>query len=95
MINKPREMFIMEKGSMNLINEFRFFSDNIDALIQKYNNKYVIIKDTEIKGVFDTFDKAYQSGTKRYELGTFLIQQCNEESIKAGHVFHSRVYLKS
>ena len=82
----------MEKGSMDLKNEYKFFNDNIDALIEKYSNKYIIIKDDDIKGDFDSFDRAYEAAIKKYELGSFLIQHCNKDENNSGQVFNSRVF---
>ncbi len=57
--------------------EFQYFLDNQDELVKKYDGKFIVIKDKEVIGAYDTFVDAYfitqERGTK---LGTFLIQQC-------------------
>ncbi len=57
--------------------EFKYFLDNQDELVKKYNGKFIVIRDKEVIGAYDTFVDAYfitqERGTK---LGTFLIQQC-------------------
>ncbi len=37
---------------------------------------FLVIKDENISGVYDDKETAYNDATLRFELGTFLIQQC-------------------
>lgn len=56
--------------------EFQYYLDHQDELVKKYAGKYLIIKDAEVKGVYDSKSDAYFEGQKKYDLGTFLIQFC-------------------
>lgn len=68
---------------------YDFFSSNIDSLCQKYENKYVVIKNQSIIGVYDSFNEAYAETIKKEELGTFLIQLCSKDESKTVNCFYS------
>ena len=74
-----------------LENEFKYYIDNQDTLVEKYNGKYLVIKGEEVIGVYDTDDEAYLETQKEHKLGTFLIQLCTPGEEAYTHVFHSRV----
>ena len=64
---------------------YSYFKKDFKNLYDKYANKFIVIKDQNVIGVFDTFDKAYEETIKTEELGTFLIQLCcndNPELLK-------------
>ena len=45
----------------------------------------------QIVDSYDTFEEAVAESSKKYELGTFIIQKCNEDLNESKQVFHSRV----
>ena len=67
---------------------YEYYSKNQDELNKKYNNKYIIIKDEKIFGVFDSLPDAIQEA-KKLEAGTYIIQQCAKK--KEPQMFHTRV----
>lgn len=71
--------------------EFQFYLANQEELLKKYKGKFIVIKDEQILGVYDSETEAYQKSREVHELGTFLIQLClpGDEGYKK--VFHSRV----
>jgi hypothetical protein len=71
--------------------EFKYYLDHQDELVEKYNGKFVVIKDLKVIGAYDVELDAIRETAKHYELGTFLVQKC--EPGKAGYTqtFHSRV----
>lgn len=71
--------------------ELKYFIDNQVDLYEKYPNKFLVIKDCEIKFSGETFDDALCFGVKNYKLGTFLIQECVAGSGAYTQTFHSRV----
>lgn len=71
--------------------EFKYYQDNQKELVEKYNGKFLVIKDEKIEGVFDSQVEAYTESKKRFEVGTFLIQQCLPGASSYTHSFHSRV----
>ena len=78
-----------------LENEFKYYLDHQVELVQKYNNKFLVIKGEQIQGIFDTKQKAYDDATSNFELGTFLIQQCLEGEQSHTQTFHSQVIFRN
>jgi hypothetical protein len=59
--------------------EFQYYLDNQNELLKKYNNRFIVIVGNEVVGDYDSFEQAlFQTIEKKYELGTFLIQECTE-----------------
>ncbi len=71
--------------------EFKYYLDNQDELVKKYDGKFIVIKSQTVIGAYNTEMDAYNETLKKHKLGTFLIQHCmpGEESHTA--TFHSRV----
>lgn len=77
----------------NLKRELDYFKVNQNELVNKYKNKFLVIKNRKIIGVFDTEIEAYTKTQKQFKLGTFLIQQCLPGEEGYTQTFHSRVAL--
>lgn len=77
----------------HLQKELEYFKSNQDKLVKKYKGKFLIIKDQEVQGVYDTEIEAYTDAKEKFELGTFLIQQCLPGQESYTQTFHSRVAL--
>ena len=71
--------------------EFEYYKKEQKDLVDKYEGKFVVIKDREVKGVYDTEIEAYQESQKQYELGSFLIQKVEEGEGNYSQTFYSRV----
>ena len=71
---------------------YNYYIQNHDIIIEKYLNKFIIIKDEKIIDSYDTFEEAFEESSKKYELGTFIIQKCTENIEEDTRIFHSRVY---
>jgi hypothetical protein len=71
--------------------EFQYYLDHQSELVQKYNGKFLVIKDEEVISVFDTDEEAYFQTTQKFEPGTFLIQYCETGDSSYTQTFHSRV----
>ncbi|OGI90356.1 hypothetical protein A3B01_02285 [Candidatus Nomurabacteria bacterium RIFCSPLOWO2_01_FULL_41_52b] len=78
-------------GNENLQKELEYFKSNQKELVEKYENKFLVIKDQKVVSVFDTEIDAYTEAQKQFELGTFLIQQCLPGKESYTQTFHSRV----
>lgn len=60
--------------------EIEFFEKNRNDLIAKYGiGKFALIKGSELIGVFDTAENAYQEGATRFPGQAFLIQELQQE----------------
>ena len=77
----------------DLKKEFHYFIEYQEELVEKYNGKFLVIKDLEVKNAFDTMEEAYIWGNKEFEPGTFIIQECMSGKEVYSATFHSRVSL--
>ncbi|HYF83471.1 MAG TPA: DUF5678 domain-containing protein [Clostridia bacterium] len=82
----------MENQKLSLEKEFQYYIKNLDELIKKYEDKYIVIKNGQVLNAYETIDDAIIETKKTEELGTFLVQKCqaNEESYTQS--YHSRVH---
>ena len=71
--------------------EFKFYIDNQNELLKKYNGKFIAIVGDKVVGDFDTFEEAVDKTTLHYQPGTFLVQECTEGEDAYTQTFHSRV----
>lgn len=62
--------------SKPLEKEFKYYLDNQDKLVEKYNGKALVIKNQKIIGVYDTEIEAIEKVSQKEELGTFLVHTC-------------------
>jgi len=69
--------------------EFKYYIDNQTDLVEKYNNRFIVIKDESVVGAYDDELTAYLESKKKYPLGTFLIQHCQAGKESYTQVFHS------
>lgn len=56
--------------------ELRFFQDNQDKLVSKYDGKVLVIKGKEVVGAYPTELDAFIEASKKYKAGSFMIQPC-------------------
>lgn len=71
--------------------EFDYYLAHQKELLSKYLNKYLVIKEEGVVDAFDTKEEAYDFATSKFELGTFLIQQCLPGDLGHSQIFHSQV----
>jgi hypothetical protein len=76
---------------MSLQNEFQWYLEHQNELVEKYEGKFIVIKNQQVIGVYDTDEDAYVKSSETNELGTFLIQECLPGEDSYTQVFHSRV----
>jgi len=72
--------------------EFEFFKAHQEELVQKYLDRFLVIKGQTLIGVYDSELEAYTTTKKDHEVGTFLIQQCLPGDEGYTRIFH-RVFL--
>ncbi len=70
-----------------LVTEFKFYRSNYNMLLEKYSNKYIVIKGKKVIGSYDTHTAAFIKTIHTEALGTFLIQFVSE---KAGAKYGKR-----
>ena len=70
---------------------FDYYLENHKDIIEKYLNKFIVIKDEQIVDSYDTFEEAIEKSSRKYELGTFIVQKCTKDINEDTQIFHSRV----
>lgn len=78
-------------GETPLKKEFEFYLENQTELAKKYNGKYIVVKNREVIGVFDSEIEAVEKTSVNHELGTFLVQKCEPGKESYTQTYHSRV----
>ncbi len=73
--------------------EFNYYVEHQDELVKKYNGKFIVIKDCDVIGAFDSELEAIEKTAEQHELGTFLVQKCEPGSESYTQTYHSRVTL--
>jgi len=71
--------------------EFKYFLENQKEFAKTYNGKFIVIKNRKVVGVYDTELEAVETTSKKYELGTFLVQKCESGDASYTQTFNSRV----
>jgi len=74
-----------------LMNEFDYYLEHQQELVQKYNGKIIVIKGQTVIGVFDSELEAVQKISEEHELGTFLVQKCEPGGQSYTQTYHSQV----
>ena len=74
-----------------LAREFEYYLANQAALVGQYNGMYVVIKDQQVVGVYDSQATAVSQAQQKYALGTFLVQKVEPGTGAYTQTFHSRV----
>ena len=77
----------------NLKEEFQWYLANKADLISKYEGQFLVIKNKEVLGVFDSDMEAIRQTVLEHELGTFLVQECSSDPYSTSATFHSRIRL--
>lgn len=77
--------------SKKLEKDFRYYLDHQDQLVEKYNGKFIVIKDCKLIGAFDSELEAINKTAEKHAVGTFLVQKCEPGSESYTQTYHSRV----
>ncbi len=64
---------------MDFEKELKFYLENKEELIKKYEGKVLVIKNAEIVGVYDAVSDAYNFGVENYGLGNFSLQEVKKD----------------
>jgi hypothetical protein len=75
----------------SLKKEFEFYLENQAELAKKFNGKYIVIKNQEVIGVFESEIEAIDKTSANQKLGTFLVQKCEPGKESYTQTYHSRV----
>lgn len=75
--------------------EFEYYKKNQKELVDKFTGKFIVIKDLQVLGAYDSVKEALDETTKHHEMGTFLIQKCEPGDNSYKQTFYSRFYVNS
>ena len=75
----------------DLQREFDFYLSHQDELVQKYNGRFLVIRDEQVQGDFGTQMESYNWAIEHFPLGTFLLQKCSPGDEAYTQTFYSRV----
>jgi hypothetical protein len=70
----------------------KYFSKHRDELVEKYNGKYIVIKNNTVLGAYDDEIEAIENTQKIHELGTFMVKKCIPEKDEIPRIFHSPLF---
>ena len=73
--------------------EFKYYLEHQSELVEKHDGKFIVVKNENIIGIYDSHSDAYNETIKNEELGTFLIQQCLPGVDGYSQTFHSQVII--
>ena len=79
----------MENG---LNDEFEHYLEHRIDLAEKYDGRYIVIKNRNVIGDYDTRRVAIETTMKTQALGTFLVQKCSSDPDSIKQRFLSRAY---
>jgi len=71
--------------------EFEYYLKHQDELVKKYPGKYVVIKDQQVLGAYDSDYEALSETSKKHKIGTFLVHKCESGEQNYTATFYSRV----
>ena len=71
--------------------EFDYYLAHQEELVRQFSGKYIVIKDSEVKGAYDSEIEAVEKASEKFELGTFLVQKCEPGTDDYIQMYYSRV----
>lgn len=85
------QIYFWEFMESPLKKEFDYYLANQAELVRQYNGKFVVIKDGQVIGSYDSQAVAVSETQKAHALGTFLVQKVEPGNAAYTQTFHSRV----
>jgi hypothetical protein len=73
--------------------EYEYFLKNKKYLQKKYIDKYIVIKNEDVVGSYESQTKALEESLKFFELGTFLIQRISKNEFDVIQYFYSPAFI--
>jgi hypothetical protein len=71
--------------------EFDYYLTHQKELVERYNGKFIVIKDQKVIGDYDSELEAIQKTAEQHEMGTFLVQKCEPGSQSYTQTYHCAV----
>jgi len=61
-----------------LAQEIKYYYENLAEWLKSQSGKFVVIKDQELIGFYNTFDEALSIGAKKFGLQSFLVRSIEQ-----------------
>lgn len=71
--------------------EFEYFKKHKEDLKKHYMGKFIVIVGHKVIGSYEDSGEALREASKRYKMGSFLIQKISEHDEDYVQRFHSRI----
>ena len=71
--------------------EYNFYLTHQQELLERYRGRFLVIIGSSVVGDYDSQAAAYLDSIKKYQPGTFLIQECTDGTSDYTQTYHSRV----
>lgn len=94
LLNKKRITNFVELKriySYMLETEYQYYLRHQSELQTRYSGRFIVIVGESVVGDYGSKADAYLNSVKKYDLGTFLIQECNDGNTGYTQTYHSRV----
>ena len=75
----------------SLEKEFKYYLAHRKALIKKYGDRYLVVKNEEVIGVYSSREEAIKETMGTHKLGTFLVQYADTKHDNTSQTFYSRI----
>lgn len=71
--------------------EYKYYLEHQQELLGLYRGRFLVIIGNSVVGDYDSKAAAYLDSIKKYQLGSFLIQECTDGTSGYTQTYHSRV----
>lgn len=68
---------LIEYGEKERAADFNYFIDHYDELYKKYGHKFIVLRNREILGAYDSTMDAINATADTYPVGSYIVQECN------------------
>lgn len=64
-------------GEKERLEDFQYFIENYDEFFKQFGHKFVVIRNKDILGIYDSEVDAINATSDIYPIGSFIVQECN------------------
>ncbi|TGD59505.1 hypothetical protein [Flavobacterium humi] len=74
--------------------EYEYYIKNQNRLVEEFDNKFIVIMESEVIGAYKSYKEAYFGALKFGKFGTFFIQYCSSAKSIYNTTFPSQIIIK-
>ena len=68
---------------------FKYYLENQEKLVEKYNGKYIIITKDGVAGAYNTLREGYDKAMNCFGKGNFMLQLCTPGDTAYTRYYHT------